>query len=108
MNLDELQGKLIQVARAHPPGEHVPYGFERRVMAAISGLRAPDQWALWAGALWRAAAPCVAIVMLLAAWSLLSPAIAPGPGSSTVDVAQELENPLLAAADQEPAAETIR
>ena len=36
MNLAELQKKLIAAARANPPGDGVPYAFEKRVMALLA------------------------------------------------------------------------
>jgi hypothetical protein len=109
MNLDELHRKLIKVERANPPSDRVPYAFEKRIMAALKGHAVLDQWALWSRALWRATAPCIAIVLLLAAWSLLSPAAtAPNPGPPTIDLAQDLENTVLAAAYQEPGPDSFR
>jgi hypothetical protein len=101
MNLDDLQRKLIAAARANPPPAAVPYAFERRIMARLKDLGVADHWAFWGQALWRAAAPCVALALVLAAWSFLS-----GPGNSTgLDVSQDFENTVLAAAtlDQPPA-----
>ena len=72
MNLDALHKKLIAVARAHPPGDRVPYAFEKRVLAQLSARAEPDPWTLWGRALWRAAAPCVAVTLVLAAWTILS------------------------------------
>lgn len=100
MNLDDLQHKLIAAARAHPPADTVPYAFERRISHQIKRMGASDLWGLWANALWRAAAPCVGLALVLAAWSLLSgPKVASGP-----DVSQEFENTVFAAAsvDQFP------
>jgi hypothetical protein len=109
MNLDGLHRKLIKVARANPPSDRVPYAFEKRIMASLKGHVVLDQWAVWARALWRATAPCIAIVLLLAVWSLVSPAVsALNPGSPAVDIAQDLENTVLAAAYQEPAADSFR
>jgi len=101
MNLDDLQRKLIIAAQAHPPSESVPYAFEKRIIARIKGLGVTDNWAWWAGALWRAAAQCVVLALVLAAWSFLN---APGISSGS-DVSQEFENTVLAAAtvDQPPA-----
>jgi hypothetical protein len=104
MNLDDLQRKLIKVAQANPPTDRVPYGFERRIMARLKDHPAVDQWAFWAQALWRATAPCIGVVLLIMAWSLLSPA---SPNTSQVDVAQDLENTVFAATDQ-PAPESFR
>ena len=109
MNLDDLQRKLIKVARANPPSDRVPYAFERRIMTALKGCPVMDQWAFWARALWRATAPCIAIVVLIAVWSLLNPrSPALNQAAQSIDVAQDLENTVLAAAYQEPAAEPPR
>ena len=93
MKLADFQSKLIAVARAHPPGDQIPYAFEKRVMAHLSSKAMVDLWAVWARALWRAAAPCIAITMVLSAWSYFSPLNGPQPG----DLSQELENAVLAA-----------
>jgi hypothetical protein len=99
MDLTELERKLMAAARAQSPSEQVPFAFEHRVLARLRARPLPDEWALWARALWRAAAPCLAIMLLLGAWSILIPA-----GASTAgDLSQDLENTVLAAADQEPA-----
>jgi hypothetical protein len=104
MNLDNLQRKLIRVARANPPTDRVPFGFEHRIIARLKGRPVLDQWAFWAQALWRATAPCIAVVLLIMAWSLLSPAT---PNANQSDVAQDLENTVFAATDQ-PAPESFR
>jgi hypothetical protein len=104
MNLTELQRKLIAAARATPVSDRVPYAFEKRVLALIATQPVADFWGVWAGALWRAAAPCVAIMLLLAAWA----AFAPGTNAPSSDLSQEFENTLLAAADQDQPADTVR
>ncbi len=105
MNLDTLQGKLIAAAKAHPPSEAVPFGFERRLMGRLKGLGVSDYWALWARGLWRAAAPCVALALVLAILAYLN-----GPGvSSMTDMSQEFDNTVLAAATlDQPAADSLR
>lgn len=95
MNLAELEQKLIASARSHPPSDHVPYAFEKRIMARVGASPARDVMAFWARALWRAAASCVAIVVLLSAWSLFS------PPSNNQDFSQQFANTVLAAVDQE-------
>lgn len=100
MNLGELQRKLILAARSDAPREEVPYAFEKRIMARLRAAPVVDQWEQWAAALWRAAAPCIAIMVLFSAWSLLAPANPPAS-----DLSQELENTILAAADQEQPAD---
>ena len=107
MNLDDLQRKMIKVARAYPPTDRVPYGFERRIMDRLKDHPVLDQWAFWAQALWRATAPCIAVVLLITAWSLLSPAPPNANPPQTMDVAQDLENTVFAATHQ-PAPESFR
>ena len=102
MNLAQLERKLIAAGRAQPPNGRVPYAFEKRILARLAGRSVADRWELWARALWRAAAACAAITLLLGAWSFL----APEGGASTSDLSQDLEQTLLAAADQEPAADS--
>ncbi len=66
-------------------------------MAHLAARPVVDDWALWGRALWRAAAPCVAIMLLLGAWSLFDQ-----PGSTPAnDLSQQLEQTLLAAVDQD-------
>jgi hypothetical protein len=97
MNLAEIQQNLLATARKNLPSDRVPFGFERRVMARLTVQPLLDIWALWARALWRAAAPCVAIMLVLAAWSLFTPTKSPPPGN----LSQDLENTLLATMDPE-------
>jgi hypothetical protein len=100
MDLAELQRKLIAAARANPPGERVPLAFEKRVLARLGARPVPDLCSLWARALWRAATPCVALMLLLlGAWLCSAPTANPPPN----DLTQDLENTLLAAAEPEPA-----
>jgi hypothetical protein len=97
MDLDKLHQKLIATARAHVPGSEVPYAFEKRIIARLREHAVMDHWGLWAQALWRAVAPCVAIMLLLGAWSLFTPS----SKTSTGDLSQDIENTLLAAVDQD-------
>lgn len=103
MNLAELERKLIAAARANPPGDRVPYAFERRIMARLAAQPAVDHCTLWARALWRAAAPCVVVMLLLGAWSFFTPPAS----SSATDLSQQLEQTLLAAVDQDQPADSI-
>ncbi len=102
MNEAELQSKLYAAARVHAPSDRVPYAFEKRVMAQLSGRRTLELSAFWARALWRAAASCLAVTLLLSAWSWFAPTGAQGP-----DLAQDFESTLLAAADQETPADSL-
>src|SRR4051794_6301062 len=101
MNVAELHKKLIAAAKSNPPGEQVPYAFEKRVLAHLRNLPVMDDWGQWAGALWRAAVPCVAIMLLLSAWSFLGTPQYTGSN----DLSQAIENTVLAAANQDQAAE---
>jgi hypothetical protein len=103
MNLMDLQTKLLKAARREPVREDVPYAFEKRIMARLSGKTAHDVWAIWSAALWRMTAPCVAIMLLLTAWTFVSPE-APG---TTGDLDLEIEQAVMAAVDQEPAPDFI-
>jgi hypothetical protein len=96
MNLVEVNKKLIAAARAHPPGDGVPYAFEKRVTALLVSRVAPDNMALWVHGLWRAAVSCVAITVLLGAWAFFTPAVT----TSSNDLSQDFENTLLASVDQ--------
>ena len=98
MNLEDLEKKLIAVARANPPGDQVPPAFEKRIMALIAARPVYDWWAAWAKGLWYAAAPCVAIMLLFSAWAFVESSKHNQP--PTIDLAQQLDRTLLAAVDQ--------
>ncbi len=95
MDLAELERKLFAVARRNVPADRVPYAFEQRILARLKGRPVFDLWGEWSRALWRAAAPCVAIALLYGAWSLYS-----GNRAQNSDLSQQFENTVLAAADQ--------
>jgi hypothetical protein len=96
MNAAELQKKLIAAARTNPPGDAVPYAFEKRVMALLASRGTGENLVLWVRGLWRAAVSCMAIALLLGAWAFF----APTASSNTTDLSQNFENTLLAAVDQ--------
>jgi hypothetical protein len=96
MNLTELEQKLLAAARSNAPGDTVPFAFQTRIMARLRSHGVPDSCALWAGALWRATVPCIAIMILFSAWSFFA---APTPTAG--DLSQEFENTVLAAANQQ-------
>jgi anti-sigma-K factor RskA len=98
MNLAELERKLIAAARSQPPADRVPYAFAKRVMSLVQTRPVMDGWALWAGALWRSAAACVAVLLVVGALAFFLP---PTTHPSS-DLSQDFENTMLAAADQEP------
>lgn len=89
MELEQLKQKLIAAGRSNPPDERVPYGFEKRLMARLLEAGVPDAWILWSRALWRAAIPCVVIVIFSGLWSArTSPA-------GAVDLSQQIEDAVL-------------
>lgn len=69
MDLEKLENKLIQAARHEPENDRVPYAFEKRIMAQLSGSRPQSPLAIWNVALWRAAAACLLVSVLLSFWS---------------------------------------
>jgi len=103
MNLVKLEEKLLAAARANPPSDRVPYAFEKRVIACLGNATARDAGAFWARALWRAAAPCVGVMLLLSAWSFLGG----GNNTSQGDWSTVFENTVLAAANQEASADSL-
>ena len=102
MKLDLLHQKLIATARAHPPSDRVPYAFAQRILARLPGRLAPDPWASWSQALWRAAALCVVIMLASSAWAFLAPRHA----TPANDLSQEFENTLVAAVGQDQPADS--
>lgn len=56
-------------------------------MARLNALPGIDKLAFWETALWRAAAPCLTIMLLVGAWTLLS--ADNGSSSETLEVAFE-------------------
>jgi hypothetical protein len=97
MDLLELKRKLISAARCNPPGEQVPYAFEKRIMACLDAIPKPDEWLWWGRALWRGAAACAGIALLLSAWSLW-----PGPGQKAAGAngGVDLEEEVLASVNE--------
>lgn len=94
MELENLKQKLVAAARSQPPDDRVPFGFEQRVLAHLAGVIVPDVWILWSRALWRAAIPCVAILVFSALWfARTSPAEA-------ADLSQQIENTVLSELNQ--------
>jgi hypothetical protein len=80
----------------------VPVAFEKRIMARLPVQPLLDVSAMWARALWGAAAPCVAIMLLLAAWSLLTPST-----TERSDLRQDVENLYAATVDQGQAGDSL-
>lgn len=98
MDLNEFERKLYAAARQAPVDDRVPFAFEKRVMARLAAERAVDPAARLAALLWRAAAPCMGIALVLCAWSCLSPV------SVSDDFSSDLEAAVVAVVEHEPAA----
>jgi len=96
-----LRRKLIAAARANPPGDAVPYAFEKRVLALLANRVATDHLALWVRGLWQAAVSCVVLALLLGVWAFLNP----GTSANTEDFSQNFESTLLASVDQSDSAQ---
>jgi hypothetical protein len=96
MNLSELHRKLIAAARTAPADEHVPYAFEKRIMARLAGHAPLDPWLLWGRAFSHAAALCVAFMLVMAAGSYFVPSTS---GNSSETLSQDVEQTLFAAVD---------
>jgi len=64
MNDEPLRQKLLASARAHPPSDRVPCAFEKRIMSRIRSRDVPDAWSAWGAILWRAVAPCFALMLM--------------------------------------------
>ncbi|MBX3746340.1 MAG: hypothetical protein KF833_13625 [Verrucomicrobiae bacterium] len=65
MNAERLQHKLVAAARRVPTSDAVPFAFEKRIMHALRNAPAPDAWTTWGRLLWRALAPCCAVMILV-------------------------------------------
>ena len=97
MDIRKLHETLIRTARTNPPGDGVPYAFEKRIMARLRALAPEDPLRQWSYALWRAAVPCLGIMLLLGAWSFTEEA----GSSSDADLSQQMEHAVLAEVEQE-------
>jgi transposase len=92
MKPSQLERKLIAAAKAQAPSDAVPYAFEQRIMARLGKVPAIDLWADWSRALWRAAAPCVAIAIGFGVWH----AYVNHTNNAAPDLSQDLERTVLA------------
>ena len=90
MNPTELQKKLLAAAKANLPSDDVPYAFEERIMSQLAAKSAPDILVAWNRILWQAAAPCIALSLILGAWTRF----AQGADSLPETLAADLESSL--------------
>ena len=99
MNLDPLRQRLLAAARNQLPSDHVQYAFEKRVLARLLTPATLDYSALWARALWCAAAPCVALTLLFGVWSFVGNHANPSGMGDGGDFSQHFEQTMLAGLD---------
>lgn len=71
MDTEPLRQRLIRAARGIAPDDRVPPAFEARVMASLRSRPSPDPISLWTTFLWRAVAPCGAIMLAVSLGTLL-------------------------------------
>ena len=104
MKQSDLEQKLWKMARACPPSDHVPYAFEKRVMAGLRGRSIPDPITAWARLLWRSVAPCLALTILLGFYAVQDPAptvSSKSPVTVQTDTAPNLEDTLVTPIQEE-------
>ena len=94
MDFEQLRQKLITAARARQPSDAVPYAFEKRIMARLTRRALVDPWAAWGSALWRAAAPCVAIMCAMTIWAVVSGDLLSSKNSLATDLESTIFAPL--------------
>lgn len=101
MDFDSLQKQLLAAARKQPPNDRVPYAFEKRIMARVTAVRPVDAWTRWGFALWRAAASCVAVMLLVTLWTVWTQPDTANGG----DFSREFESAVFASTSQVDLAE---
>jgi len=94
MKWSNLEQALFSAARRIPADDRVPLAFEKRIMSRLSSGGAKDLISMWAAGLWRAAGPCLGVMMCLVVWS----AVIEPPSQD--HLALDLESTLLAPLDE--------
>ena len=87
---------FVKIAREVPRDERVPYAFEKRIIAHLRSAPELDTVTLWARGLWRAAAPCLAIMVVA---SLVSISFSPETPESDIDLETAVIAPTQSALD---------
>lgn len=88
-------GQLAKAARSIPVEEHVPYMFEKRIMAHLANITVADLSKSIASVMWRAAFSCLLITVVTSA------VVAFAEPSSSELLASDLERTVLAPVDVE-------
>ena len=94
MKLSQIESKLMAAARTAAPSDHVPYAFEKRIMAKLASVPVASPWSLWGKPLWRAALSCMALTALCGLWSFGSIHL------HDSDMSQEFESAVYASMNQ--------
>ena len=71
MKISDLEEKFWTTARTLPLDERVPYAFEKRIMTLVKSRGAVEPLAFWSRVLWRAAAPCIGVMLAVGAAAML-------------------------------------
>ena len=91
--------QFLRLARNLPDNRRVPYAFEKRIMARLRERLTPDPLTHWSRMLWRAAAPCLGVMMLAMFFSAGKPAEAL-TGTAAIELqAADFETVMLATFD---------
>lgn len=72
MKAKKLQQQFLEAARKLPDNDHVPYAFEKRIMAQLSSASQPDAMSIWARGLWQATIPCLTLMIAVSTWSVMA------------------------------------
>jgi len=91
--------QFLRLARNLPDNGRIPYAFEKRIMARLRELLTPDPLTHWSRMLWRAAAPCLGVMMLAMFFSAGKPAEAPADTAAIEPQAADFETVMLATFD---------
>ena len=91
--------QLLRLARNLPDNERVPYAFEKRLMARLRDLLTPDPLTHWTRMLWRAAAPCLGVMVLAMLFSAGEPAETSAGLPADQPEATDFESVMLASFD---------
>lgn len=59
-----FQQRVLAIAARLPEQAHVPYSFEKRIMAHLKSTPLLDPATLWGRVLWRAVLPCIAVTFI--------------------------------------------
>ena len=94
MKLNDLEKRLVSAARKDVPSDHVPFSFEKRMMARLNESPQAEDSTSWVRALWWSAGACAAIALAVSVWSFV-----PANQDEVAGFSQDLEETILASAE---------